>query len=191
MSLRDFQRALTAMTLDAALANAVHATGAAALADYLLTPRESRRLAAVVRQPGMALNCTLARANRFGAIHNAFAMTCVLLGRELREVLDALWSGRPPANYQLSGEEAPFAEAVEARIAAGLAGNEYLGEVLAYERACLELATASAPCARPAVAACPKAAGSSSTMTRGNCSTHSKNRSCRHPGFRHAVTACE
>jgi len=140
MSLQDFQRALTAMTLDVSLANAVHDCGEQALAGYEITPREARRLVAVARQPGMALNCTLARANRFGPIHDAFAMTCVLLGRDLRGVLDELWSGRRPANYQLTGEELPFAEAVEARIASGLAGNAYLAEVLAYERACLELA---------------------------------------------------
>ncbi len=140
MALHDFQRALTAMTLDPVLANAVHAQGADALLAFRLTPREARRLTAVARQPGMALNCTLARANRFGPIHAAFPMSCRLLGRELRTVLDALWSGRDPANYQLSGEEIPFADLVEARVADRLSGSDYLGEVLAYERACLELA---------------------------------------------------
>lgn len=139
MSLHDFQRALAAMTLDAGLANQVHAQGLAALADYHLTAREERRLLAVVRQPGMALNCTLARANRFGAIHNAFPMTCRLLGPQLRGLLDALWSGRRPDNYQLSGEEQPFAEAVERWIAGGDCTDPYLAEVLAYERACFEL----------------------------------------------------
>lgn len=140
MALHDFQRALTAMTLDPALANDVHAHGASALAAFSLTPREARRLAAVARQPGMALNCTLARANRFGSIHNAFPMSCLLLGSDLRPVLDALWSGRDPANYQLSGEEAGFADLVAAGIADGTIDREYLGDMLAYERACLELA---------------------------------------------------
>ena len=153
MSLHDFQRALTAMTLDARLANEVHARGAKALSDYRLTPREERRLLAVVRQPGMALNCTLARANRFGAIHDAFPMTCRLLGPDLRGVLDALWSGRSPDNYQLSGEELPFVQAVEARLAAGACTSPYVAEVLAYERACLELALlarhAASPMAQP------------------------------------------
>ena len=156
MALHDFQSALTAMTLDAGLANEVHARGADALAGYRLTPREARRLLAVVRQPGMALNCTLARANRFGAIHDAFPMTCRLLGPDLRGVLDALWSGRSPDNYQLSGEELPFARAVEARLAAGACANLYLAEVLAYERACLELTllarhAASSPAQPPAI----------------------------------------
>jgi hypothetical protein len=142
MSLRDFQRALTSLTLDVGFANAVHAGGADALVAYELSPREARRLAAVTRQPGMALNCTLARANRFAAIHAVFAMTCVLLGGELRGVLDALWSKRLPDNVQLQGEEQPFAELVQHRIAAqGTAGlSEYLPAILAYEWASLELA---------------------------------------------------
>jgi hypothetical protein len=149
MSLQDFQRALTAMTLDAGLANEVHARGTPALSGYDLTPREERRLLAVVRQPGMALNCTLARANRFAAIHDAFPMTCRLLGPDLRGVLDALWSARSPDNYQLSGEELPFAEAVEARLAAGPCASPYLAEVLAYERACLDLAIRLRGAAQP------------------------------------------
>lgn len=158
MSLRDFQRALTSMTLDVRLANAVHAQGAGALAQYELSPREARRLAAVVRQPGMALNCSLARANRFGSIHTAFPMSCVLLGRQLRGVLDALWSERVPDNVQLQGEEQAFAERVQRLIVhAGVAGNEpglseYLPAILAYERACLELAQLVRHAARPELA---------------------------------------
>jgi hypothetical protein len=155
MSLRDFQRALTSMTLDVRFANAVHAHGADALVAYQLSPRETRRLTAVVRQPGMALNCSLARANRFASIHDAFAMTCVLLGRELRSVLDALWSERAPDNVQLQGEEQPFAELVQARITDERGApslSEYLPAVLAYERACLELAQLVRHAARPELA---------------------------------------
>ncbi|HEX7441642.1 MAG TPA: hypothetical protein VF319_16265 [Caldimonas sp.] len=154
MSLRDFQRALTSLTLDVGFANAVYAGGSAALAAYDLSPREARRLTAVTRQPGMALNCTLARANRFAAIHAVFAMSCVLLGGELRSVLDALWSERVPDNVQLQGEEQPFAELVQRRLAdPGAAGlSEYLPAILAYECACLELAQLVRHSARPDLA---------------------------------------
>jgi hypothetical protein len=154
MSLRDFQRALTSMTLDVGFANAVYAQGAAALGAYELSEREARRLAAVVRQPGMALNCSLARANRFASIHDAFAMTCVLLGRELRGVLDELWSQRLPDNVQLQGEEQPFAERVQSRLAdpAAPSLSEYLPAVLAYECACLELAQLVRHSVRPELA---------------------------------------
>ena len=154
MSLRDFQRAFTSITLDARFANAVHAHGAGALVAYDLSPREIRRLTAVTRQPGMALNCTLARANRFASIHSAFPMTCVLLGTELRGVLDELWSDRVPDNVQLQGEEQPFADLVQGRIenAAESGLSDYLPAVLEYERACLELARLVRHVARPELA---------------------------------------
>jgi len=44
MSLRDFQRALTSLTLDVGFANAVYAGGIDALAAYELSPLEARRL---------------------------------------------------------------------------------------------------------------------------------------------------
>lgn len=148
MSLRGFQRALTAMTLDARLANAVHAQGGAALSEFDLTPREARRLSAVARQPGMSLNCTLARANRFASIHDAFSMSCLLLGPRLRDLLDELWRQRLPENVQLQGEETAFAELPQGRLghdtgagtAAAAGFSEYLPAVFAFECACLELA---------------------------------------------------
>lgn len=140
MSLADFQRALADMTLDARLASAVRRHGPSALAGYSLTGRECRRLQAVAGQEGMSLNCSLARANRFTSIHDAFSMTCVLLGQHLRELLDDLWSERRPGNYQLTGEEYVFAELVERAIARSTVRNEYLAEVLQYERICWEMA---------------------------------------------------
>lgn len=141
MGIVDFQRALADMTLDFQLAAAVRARGASALNGYELTQREGLRLAAVARQPGMALSCTLARANRFAAIHDIFPMTCVLLEPELKSLLDELWSAHRPHNYQLSGEETAFAKFVEDQIADGkLRQVEYLQEIFCYEKACWELA---------------------------------------------------
>jgi len=154
MSLRDFQRALTSLTLDVGFANAVYAGGIDALAAYELSPLEARRLAAVTRQPGMSLNCTLARANRFATIHAVFAMTCVLLGSELRSVLDELWSRRLPDNVQLQGEERPFADLVQRRIMAEGAASlsQHLPSILAYEWACMELAQLVRHSVRPDLA---------------------------------------
>lgn len=140
MSLADFQRALADMTLDAGLAVEVRSRGSSALAGYALTETEGRRLQAVAQQDGMSLNCSLARANRFTSIHDAFSMTCLLLGPQLRSVLDQLWSARRPGNYQLTGEEMVFADIVEAAVTCHLLSVEYLGEILRYERACWEMA---------------------------------------------------
>jgi len=88
----------------------------------------------------MSLNCSLARANRFGSIHDAFTMTCVLLGPRLRDLLDELWSERRPDNYQLAGEEAAFAVLVERAIARNALTDEYVDEVFQYERICWDMA---------------------------------------------------
>ncbi len=140
MALRDFQRALADMTLDARLAGAVRAGDGRALEAYSLSDRERSRLESVARQDGMSLNCSLARANRFGSIHDAFPMTCVLLHPRLRRLLDELWSTRRPDNYQLAGEESAFAALVERHLATGTLAGEYIDEVFHYERVCWDLA---------------------------------------------------
>jgi hypothetical protein len=140
MAVVDFQRALADMTLDARLASAVRSGRPGVLAAYTLTERERRRLHAIAQQDGMSLTCSLARANRFGSIHDAFTMTCVLLGPALRGLLDEVWSQRPPDNYQLSGDEVVFAALLERAIADGAIQDEYLDEGFRYERLCWELA---------------------------------------------------
>ena len=72
-------------------------------------------------------------------VFNAFPMTCVLLGSQLRGVIDELWEQHRPTNYQLAGEESAFAEFIGDRIAAGVLSIEYLSEILAYETTCLEM----------------------------------------------------
>ena len=70
----------------------------------------------VIQQPGMSLNCTIARGNRFEAIAELFPMTCVLLEPVLRELLDELWEHVFPTNYQFAGEEEAFAGIVRQEI---------------------------------------------------------------------------
>jgi hypothetical protein len=142
MSLAGFQQALTAMTLDAALAAAVRSQGSCHLQLWPLTVLECRRLVAMAQQPGMELNCTLARGNRFAAVHDAFAMSCALLGPALRGVLDALWSSQRPGGVQLGGDVERFA-AVALAHAHTLPSEQLrccLRDVLAYEQQAYELA---------------------------------------------------
>lgn len=140
MSLRDFQRALSDMTLDARMTAAVRKSGRAALTDYELTALEEQRLVDVARQPGMDLNCSLSRANRFTPIAGMFPLTCELLEPWLRELLDELWSCHCPDNYQLAGEEDAFAGFMEGKIGRGELAHPYVEEVFRYESACLDLA---------------------------------------------------
>jgi len=128
------------MTLDAGLASAVRHDGACALAGYSLTDLECERLVAVARQPGMDLNCSLARGNRFAPIVDFFPLTCELLHPWLRALLDELWSTRRPDNYQLLGEDEAFARFIGERAARGALPHPYAEEVFRYEHACLELA---------------------------------------------------
>lgn len=138
MSLRDFQRALTDITLDAHWAAQVRRNGDSPLKRYVLTPRERDRLVRVARQAGMELNCTLARTNRFAAIADSYPMSCVVIEPELRALLDALWARDQPQGYQLTSDVACFA----AHLGADLGLHQrfpYLGEIFRYEQACIEL----------------------------------------------------
>lgn len=140
MSLKTFQRVLVDLTLTPSRARALRVDGGSALDGYDLTPLERERLLDIVRQPGMSVHCSLSRGNRFETIAEIFPMTCVLLEPVLRELLDELWRTSHPENYQLSGEEAAFAELVKRKLAAGEIAIEYLEEVFAYEIVCWDLA---------------------------------------------------
>jgi hypothetical protein len=133
MSVDDFQRALCDMTLDPVLAGAVRRAGAPALSAYALTPREQDRLTATARQPGMSLTCSLARANRFAPIAEAFPLTCSLLKPVLRELLDELWSVQRPDSYQLSGEIDAFADHLRRKLSQHQFPSSYVAEVFDYE----------------------------------------------------------
>ena len=139
MSLGTFQRAVVELTLAPRKARALRDGDESALADYSLTGRERDRILDIVRQPGMSVNCSLARGNRFEVIAETFPMTCVLLEPVLRELLDELWEDYLPANYQLTGEETAFAAIVRRKTAAGELSIEYLDEIFAYEVACREM----------------------------------------------------
>lgn len=135
MALTEFQRAISEMTLQPRFAAHVRATGESALAGYDLTPRELSRLVAVARQPGMDLNCTLARGNRLGPIVDVLPLTCTLLKPWLRELLDELWELHRPDNYQLAGEEDAFAGFLLGKLSSGEFTHPYLAEILDYELA--------------------------------------------------------
>jgi hypothetical protein len=138
MSLSEFQRALASMTLDTTLARRVREQGAAALRGFALRPRDLDRLVRVAAQPGMALNCTLARSNRFTSIAESLPMTCAVLEPVLRELLDRLWAHDRPQGYQLSSELRPFIDRVQGDPAL-FERFPLLDDVLRYELACLAL----------------------------------------------------
>jgi hypothetical protein len=139
MSLSSFQRAVVEMTLAPRHAQRLINDDLRVADAYDLTDREVRRLRGIVEQPGMSVNCTIARGNRFEVIGDLFPMTCVLLEPVLRELLEELWEDFP-SGYQLAGEDAAFVSNVRQKIAGGELRIEYLDEIFTYEEICLQLA---------------------------------------------------
>jgi hypothetical protein len=140
MSLRAFQHAVVELTLAPRRARRLAQGDLSVIEAYDLAERERQRLLDIVRQPGMSLNCTIARGNRFEAIGELFPMTCVLLEPILRQLLDELWEDVRPTNYQFTGEADAFVAKVQQKIAQGELPIEYLDEVFAYELICLNMA---------------------------------------------------
>jgi len=139
MPLPDFQKAFAALVLDAGWAQRVREEGEAALASWGLSDREARRLVQATRQPGMSLNCTLARTNRFAPIAETWPMCCVVIEPRLREVLDELWAERPPDGYQLNADVERFAQRLQTD-AALREQFPYLDDIYRYEAASNALA---------------------------------------------------
>jgi hypothetical protein len=111
----------------------------AVINQYELTERERGRLSEIARQPGMAMNCALARGNRLELIVGSFPKTCTLLKPLLPRLLDELWEQRKPDNYQLFGEEDAFAAFIAEKISRNELAVEYLSEIFVYELTCRDL----------------------------------------------------
>jgi hypothetical protein len=140
MSLQGFQQVIVDLTLAPKTIRRLLGGDLSPLDSYDLTEPECQRVLDVIRQPGMSVNCSIARGNRFEAIGELFPMTCVLLEPILRELLDELWEDFRPTNYQFAGEEDAFTSIVLRKMAAGDLPIEYLDEIFAYESLCADLA---------------------------------------------------
>lgn len=140
MSLQVFQQVMVKLTLAPNRVRQLLRGDLSLLETLDLTELERQRILAIIRQPGMSLNCTIARGNRFEAIGELFPMTCVVLEPVLGELLDELWEHVFPTNYQFAGEEEAFVGIVSQKMASGELAIEYLAEIFAYELKCSELA---------------------------------------------------
>jgi len=140
MSLKGFQQAIVDLTLAPELFRTLRRGGFALLDRYNLNERERNRLIEISHQPGMAMNCSLARGNRLELIVAAFPKTCTLLKPLLPRLLDELWEQHKSDNYQLFGEEDAFAAFIARKIDQDGLSVEYLSEIFAYELACQDLA---------------------------------------------------
>lgn len=98
------------LVASADLCNALLGEPESVLDRYDLTPRERRRLTSVVSQRGMAVNCSLYRANRITPLYNYMPYTCFLLGDELMPVMLAFWDRHKDAQLQFRREIETFGE---------------------------------------------------------------------------------
>ena len=135
MTVLAFQTALARLIVEPDFRDAVRASGAAALAAPL-TPLEASRLVTIASDRGLDMNRTLHKGFRFGKLRALLPLTCSLLtpARLMREVA-AFWQANPPASFSFLPEALEFCAFLEQRQLRSV----YLAEVLAYERAALEL----------------------------------------------------
>ncbi|MCE9660057.1 MAG: hypothetical protein K8R60_15960 [Burkholderiales bacterium] len=135
MSALAFQTALARLIVEPDFRDAVRAEGPAALPGPL-TALESSRLVTIASDRGIDMNRTLHKGFRLGKLRALLPLTCSLLppARLAREVA-AFWRANPPASFSFLPEALEFCAFLERRSLRSV----YLAEVLAYERATLEL----------------------------------------------------
>ncbi|HEX3151563.1 MAG TPA: hypothetical protein VHR66_26035 [Gemmataceae bacterium] len=106
---------------------------------YHLTPRERRRLQAVVGQRGMATNCSLYRVNRITPIYTLLPYTCFVLGDDLAREAELFWDSFADTDLQFQKEVGCFAAFLHERVRTKQLTNPFLMEVLGFELAVNEL----------------------------------------------------
>ena len=138
MSQRAFQATLARLVIDPRFRSRVVARGEVALGKDL-TDIERRRLIAAAAHKGLDITRTLHNAWRLSKILSMLPFTCALLGqgRFVREV-SAFWRKRLPRSLHFFEEALAFCDYLDARLRSGLRVT-YLEEVVAYERARVEL----------------------------------------------------
>jgi hypothetical protein len=136
MSLQAFQSGMLRLIADPAFRDSVIASGETALAPLELTEIERRRLRAIAVDRGLDINRTLHKGFRLGKLRALLPMSCQLLGsRRLAHELSGFWAHCPPASFSFIPEALEFCQWLARRAMR----VRYLDEVLAYERAMLEL----------------------------------------------------
>lgn len=135
--LAEFQRAFADLVADPELSRAARKDPALLAARYALTPRESRRLAAVVRHPGMACNCMLYRANRLAPLAVNLPEVVRALGPSLRALLDEYFALEPRTDVHFYVESWRFSEFLGRHMREGRALPAAVGPALQRERAVL------------------------------------------------------
>lgn len=141
MSAPAFQSALARLIVDEDFQARVLAGEPGALAGDL-TDLERRRLRAVAGDRGLGITRTLHKGFRLGKVLALVPLTCRLLGDDrVAQELRSFWRGRLPTSFYFVEETIDFCDHLLAECRSGgeVAAVDYLPEVVAYERAALEL----------------------------------------------------
>ena len=135
MTARAFQSAMARLIVEPDFRDAVRAEGRAALTGEL-TPLEASRLVSIANDRGLDMNRTLHKGFRLGKLRALLPLTCAALTptRLAREVA-LFWQAHPPASFSFLPEALEFCDFLARRQRPSV----YLAEVLAFERATLEL----------------------------------------------------
>jgi hypothetical protein len=139
MSLQAFQTALARLVTDTDLRQRVRSEGSAML-DSDLSPRERTRLARLTGDHGLDVTASLVTSFRLGKILALLPLTRVLLGddRLVRE-LRLFWADHAPTSFYAVDESLAFCDHLQRRRRSNRLRVAYLDDVMAYERAVLEL----------------------------------------------------
>jgi hypothetical protein len=140
--LADFQQAMADLTASPALCNEVRHDAGVLGRRYDLTPREARRLAAIVDHPGMECACIVYRANRLAPLALNLPRTCRALGPALRDIASDYWAAYPEGNVHFYIEAERFCRHVDEQIARGWRPPAGLVEVMRDEAAIIAAALA-------------------------------------------------
>lgn len=138
MSQRSFQAAMARLVVDADFRARVRSKEEAAL-NGDLTSLERKRLLAIAFDRGLDATCMLYKGFRLSKLYATLPLTCALLGKQrLGREVTLYWAARMSVSLYYFEEAFGFCDHLQARLRSGLR-VVYLDEVLAYERACLEL----------------------------------------------------
>ena len=138
MTQRSFQATIARLVIDPEFRDRVRADGAAAL-DSDLTSLELERVIAVVCNKGLDYTRTLHKSFRITKIYTMLPLTRALLGpARLAKEIGSFWKAELPVSHYFIEEAIAFCNFLQKRLRSGLR-IKYLEEIVAYERANLEL----------------------------------------------------
>jgi hypothetical protein len=135
---RSFQSTVVRLVVDPDFRDGVRRHGAAAL-DSDLTTLEQERVMSIVSGKGLDAARTLHKSFRLTKIYSLLPLTRALLGPDRLAVeVSSFWKAELPVSHYFMEEAIAFCDFLQNRIGSGLR-IKYLEEIVAYERANLEL----------------------------------------------------